>query len=153
MDALLRAVGTPRRREILRLLWDRERTAGEVHRALGDVTFGAVSQHLRILERAGALRQRRDGRRRLYVARREGVGPLAAWLEALWDDALYLLKLHAELEEARRGPRSWRRRPRSGKGARRGRRASRRRSRDRRPRGGSDARDGTGGTRREGERS
>lgn len=149
MHPLFHAVGTPRRREILRLLWDHERTAGEVHRALGDVTFGAVSQHLRILERAGALRRRRDGRRRLYVARREGVGPLAAWLEALWDDALYLLKLHAELEEARRGPRSWRRRQRVGK--ERGRKASRRRSRDRRPRGGSDAGDGTGGTRREGE--
>ena len=123
MNALLSAVGTPRRREILRLLWERERSAGEVHRALGDVTFGAVSQHLRILERAGALRGRREGRHRLYVARREDMGPLAPWLEALWGDALYLLKLHAELEEARRGPRArpWRlrarrepRRPRAG---------------------------------------
>jgi DNA-binding transcriptional ArsR family regulator len=149
MDVLLHALGTPRRREILRLLWERERSAGEVHRALGDVTFGAVSQHLRILERAGALRQRRDGRRRFYVARREGVGPLAPWLEALWDDALYLLKLHAELEEARRGPRSLARQRRAGKRLRR-RRASGGRFRARSPRGRPRA--GHETIRREGER-
>src|SRR5262245_13701292 len=49
MQALLHALATPRRREILRLVWDAERPAGEIHAALGDVTFGAVSQHLRVL--------------------------------------------------------------------------------------------------------
>jgi DNA-binding transcriptional ArsR family regulator len=153
MDVLLHAVATPRRREILRLLWERERSAGEIHRALGDVTFGAVSQHLRILERAGVLRQRRDGRRRLYRARRESVGPLAPWLEALWDDALYLLKLHAELEDARRGPRARTRQRRAGGGPR-GRRAAPP-SRSRRPRGERYAEDRsrTGGARGEGEES
>lgn len=108
MDAMLHALATPRRREILRLLWDGERRAGELHRALGDVTFGAVSQHLRVLARAGAVAERREGRHRFYVARREALGPFAAWLEATWDDALYRLKLQAELEEARRGPRAFR---------------------------------------------
>jgi DNA-binding transcriptional ArsR family regulator len=138
MDALLHAVSTPRRREILRLLWKRELPAGEVHRALGDVTFGAVSQHLRVLERAGALTGRREGRRRYYVARREALGPLASWLEAMWDDALYRLKLRAELEEARRGPRSD---------------AARRRPKTRRPRrrdpGSARARRGRGARRKE----
>jgi DNA-binding transcriptional ArsR family regulator len=151
MQALLHAVGTPRRREILRLLWGRERSAGDVHRALGDVTFGAVSQHLRILEGAGALRGRRVGRRRLYVARREAMGPLATWLETLWDDALDRLKLRAELEEARRGPRS-RRRGRAGRGPRRGRTTARARPRapSGRARGGQGR---AGGTSREGESS
>jgi regulatory ArsR family protein len=47
-----------------------------------DVTFGAVSQHLRVLEDAGLVSVRRDGRRRLYQARREQLGPLRAMLEA-----------------------------------------------------------------------
>jgi DNA-binding transcriptional ArsR family regulator len=106
----LQAVATPRRREILRLSWDRERSAGDIHRTLGDVTFGAVSQHLRVLESAGLVTARREGRRRFYRARREALGPLREWLESTWDDALYRLKLRAELEAARRGPRSKRRR-------------------------------------------
>jgi DNA-binding transcriptional ArsR family regulator len=101
----LAVLAHPRRREILRLVWRGERAAGEIHRALDDVTFGAVSQHLRALAEAGLVGVRADGRRRLYRARPEAVGPLAATLEAMWDDALYRLKLHAELEESRRGPR------------------------------------------------
>lgn len=101
----LAALAQPRRREILRLVWRQERAAGEIHRALGDVTFGAVSQQLRALEKAGLVAVRSAGRHRLYVARREALGPVAAALEAMWDDSLYQLKLRAELEEGRRGPR------------------------------------------------
>jgi DNA-binding transcriptional ArsR family regulator len=117
IDAMT-AAASPRRREILRLVWSEERPAGEIHRALGDVTFGAVSQQLRALERAGMVAARTDGRRRLYRARREALGPVAAALEAMWDDALYELKLRAELEEGRRGPR-----PRSNRRPRRPRRS------------------------------
>lgn len=105
MSAVLKALEAPRRREILRLVWSRERAVGEIHAALGDVTLGAVSQHLRLLESSGLVRVRADGRRRLVRARPEGLGELRAWLEATWDDALYRLKLEAELEAARRGPR------------------------------------------------
>jgi DNA-binding transcriptional ArsR family regulator len=103
---VIAALASPRRRELLRLCWRQERSAGELHRALGDVTFGAVSQHLRVLDEAGLVTCTRRGRHRLYRARRGAVGPLRHWLEAHWDDALYQLKLHAELEQARRGPRS-----------------------------------------------
>jgi DNA-binding transcriptional ArsR family regulator len=109
---MLETLASPRRREILRLLWKGERPAGEVHRSLGDVTFGAVSQHLGVLERAGLVSSRRDGRMRFYIARREKLGSLRAWLESMWGSALYRLKLEAELEEARRGPRPSRRAPR-----------------------------------------
>lgn len=105
MELILSALATPRRREILRLVWREERTAGDIHRSLGDVTFGAVSQHLRVLAESGLVEGRRDGRRRLYRARKDDLGPFRAWLEATWDGALYRLKLRAELEEARRGPR------------------------------------------------
>src|SRR5262249_28927252 len=101
----LAALAAPRRREILRLVWDGERSAGTIHAALGDVTFGAVSQHLRRLQQAGLVRVRVDGRRRLYQADKQMLAPLRKWLEEMWDDALYALKLRAELEEARRGPR------------------------------------------------
>ena len=103
---LIRSVASPRKREILRLLWDSERSAGDVHRALGDVTFGAVSQHLNGLARSGLVTRRDHGRRRYYVANRHALAPLAAYLESTWSSALDRLALCAELEEARRGPRS-----------------------------------------------
>ena len=105
MHAVLHALSTPRRREILRLLWTRDRPAGEIAAAFDDVSFGAVSQHLRVLEDAGLVRARREGRSRIYAADRDRLGPLKAWLERQWDDALYRLKMRAELESARRGPR------------------------------------------------
>ena len=110
VDQLLAAVTAPRRRAILRLVWDGERTAGEIHRALGDVTFGAVSQHLALLSRAGLVERRAAGRERWYRARKPALGPLRRFLEQMWSDALYELKQRAELEEARRGPRPRRRR-------------------------------------------
>jgi len=101
----LALLATARRTEILRMVWRGERSAGEIHRELGDVTFGAVSQHLGRLAEAGWVEVRAEGRHRFYRARREALGPLAAALEAMWDDALYRLKLAAELEADRRGPR------------------------------------------------
>lgn len=98
------ALASPRRRELVRLCWDEPRTAGELHAALPDVTFGAVSQQLKILASAGLVSCTRDGRHRIYRAERAALGPLRRWLEAQWDDALYQLKLSAELDEARRGP-------------------------------------------------
>ena len=99
------ALNTPRRREILRFIWNEERSATEIARANPEITFGAVSQHLRILEEAGLIQQRQEGLRHLYKARREELGPLQSWLESMWDSALYRLKIKAELEQARRGPR------------------------------------------------
>lgn len=106
------ALNTPRRREILRVVWEREATAGDICRANPDVTFGAVSQHLRVLEEAGLVTSRRDGHYRYYSARRDELGDLRKWLESMWDSALYRLKLQAELRQARRGPQ-----PRRKKGA------------------------------------
>jgi DNA-binding transcriptional ArsR family regulator len=102
--AVLDAIASPRRREILRLVWEREQTAGAIHRAMPDVTFGAVSLHLRSLVEAGLLEARAEQRNRFYRARREALGPVAEILERMWDDALWKLKLAAELEETRRGP-------------------------------------------------
>jgi DNA-binding transcriptional ArsR family regulator len=112
-SAVLAAVASPRRREILRLIWTRETPAGEIHAAMPDVSFGAVSLQLRALSEAGLVSVRRDHRHRYYSARREALGPVGAALEQMWDDALWRLKLHAELEQTRRGPKPKRRRRRT----------------------------------------
>lgn len=108
--AALGALASPRRREILRLVWRRELAAGDIHGAMPDVSFGAVSLQLRALAEAGLVECRREHRHRYYRARREALGPVGAALEQMWNDALWRLKLQAELEQTRRGPRSRRRR-------------------------------------------
>jgi len=109
-SAILDAIASPRRREILRLVWNEEQTAGAIHRAMPDVTFGAVSLQLRSLVKAGLVEARAQRRNRFYRARREALGPAAEILERMWDDALWKLKLAAELEETRRGPKPRQRR-------------------------------------------
>jgi DNA-binding transcriptional ArsR family regulator len=91
------------------MLWHGEAAAGEIHAAMPDVTFGAVSLQLRALAGAGLVTARRERRNRFYRARREALAPVRAALERMWDDALWRLKIQAELEQARRGPRPGRR--------------------------------------------
>jgi DNA-binding transcriptional ArsR family regulator len=107
---ILAALASPRRREILRLVWNEELSAGTIHRAMPDVTFGAVSLQLRSLLEDGLVEARAESRHRFYRARREALGTFAEVLERMWDDKLWGLKLEAELEESRRGPRPRRRR-------------------------------------------
>jgi DNA-binding transcriptional ArsR family regulator len=102
--AVLDAIASPRRREILRLVWTEEQSAGAIHRSMPDVTFGAVSLQLGALVKAGLVEARIERRNRFYRARREALGPVAEMLEQMWDDSLWKLKLAAELEETRRGP-------------------------------------------------
>jgi len=71
-DAALRALADPRRRDILRLVRRTELAAGQIG-AHFDITQQAVSQHLRLLERAGLLTERREGARRLYALRPEAI--------------------------------------------------------------------------------
>lgn len=98
MDAL-QVISEPRRREILRLVWNRELRAGDIAAAL-PVTFGAVSQHLSVLRDAGVVDVRQEGTYRYYRANQERIGPLAAVLEAYWSDALDRLAAEAEREES-----------------------------------------------------
>jgi DNA-binding transcriptional ArsR family regulator len=97
MDAV-KVIAEPRRREILRLVWDGERSAGDIA-ATFDVTFGAVSQHLKVLRDADLVTVRRDGTRRFYRANREALSPYAPMLERLWSDQLDRLADLAEAEE------------------------------------------------------
>jgi DNA-binding transcriptional ArsR family regulator len=101
MDALFEAVGPPTRREILRLVWTEELAAGEIASQV-DVSWSAVSQHLRVLLNAGAVTERRDGNRRLYRADRKALGPLRRVLEEMWRTDLGRLRRAAEAEHLRR---------------------------------------------------
>jgi len=100
VDSFLGIIAEPRRQHILQLVWDRELSAGEIA-AEFEVTFGAVSQHLRVLHDAGLVGVRRQGRQRLYLARKAALGPLAAVLEAHWNQRLAQLKTMVEQEERR----------------------------------------------------
>lgn len=100
MDAqAIDAIASPRRRRILQLVWDRELAAGELASRF-DVSWPAISQHLRVLKEAGLVEERRDGRRRLYSAAPARSSPLAAILESMWRDDLDRLAELAEAEEA-----------------------------------------------------
>lgn len=83
----MKVVAEPRRRDILRLVWDRELPAGDIA-ARFDVSFPAVSQHLGVLRDAGFISVRRDGRTRLYKADRAALGPLRPMLEKMWSQSL-----------------------------------------------------------------
>jgi DNA-binding transcriptional ArsR family regulator len=96
MDTL-QVIGLPARREILRLVWDRELSAGEIAGRF-DVTFGAVSQHLGVLRDAGLVRVRVAGNHRYYQADRARLGPLAQALEAMWADSLDRLAAAVEAD-------------------------------------------------------
>ena len=103
MTDLLQIISEPRRQEILHLVWDEELSAGMISESIPDVTFGAVSQHLRVLRDANVVTMRQDGRYRWYRANQEVLGPLADYLSEMWTDKLRRLKVLAERAERTHG--------------------------------------------------
>jgi DNA-binding transcriptional ArsR family regulator len=101
VETALKAIAEPNRRRILRLVWDAELSSGEIASHF-DVTRPAVSQHLSVLKEAGLVSERRNGTRRLYRARPEGLAELKAFLDEFWGDRLDVLKREAEREEKRK---------------------------------------------------
>jgi DNA-binding transcriptional ArsR family regulator len=81
-DAILKALAEPHRRAILRLVAREEMSAGDIASVFA-VSRSAVSQHLTVLRTVGLLHERRDGARRLYRTRPEGLAGLAALLHEL----------------------------------------------------------------------
>jgi DNA-binding transcriptional ArsR family regulator len=69
--------------------------AGEIAAEL-PITWPAVSQHLRVLKGAGLVTERREGARRYYRARPEGLADVRAFLDEFWDDKLRSLKREVE---------------------------------------------------------
>lgn len=94
----MKALAEPRRREILQLVARDELAAGEIAAAF-DVTRTAVSQHLSVLKGAGLLSERRDGTRRLYRARPDGLDALRRLLDDMWASSLEIARGLAEGEQ------------------------------------------------------
>ena len=94
-DDALRAIAEPRRRKILQLVAHDELSAGEIAAAF-DITRTAISQHLTVLKNAGLLSERRDGTRRLYRARAQGLAGLREFLDDMWSGALDAARRIAE---------------------------------------------------------
>jgi DNA-binding transcriptional ArsR family regulator len=74
------AIAHPARRAILVELKGRERAASELADPF-DMTFAAVSQHLRVLEEAELVSVRREGRRRLYRLHPKPLQDVVSWID------------------------------------------------------------------------
>lgn len=98
METALKAIAEPHRRRILSLVRDGELSAGEIASHF-EVSRPAVSQHLTVLKEAGLVAERRNGTRRLYRARPEGLVDLKAFLDEFWGVRLEALKRDAEQAE------------------------------------------------------
>ena len=96
MDAALKALAEPRRREILRLVWTSELPAMAIADHFSEVTRPAISQHLRVLKEAGLVSERRDGTRRMYKAQRDELKKLRKFLDDYWTGGLERLRDVAE---------------------------------------------------------
>lgn len=94
----LQVIAAPRRLRILELVWDHEMSAGEIA-AHFDVSWPAVSQHLRVLKQAGFVIERRQGTSRIYRADKGALGSLRSAVEAHWRQGLDRVKDLAETEQ------------------------------------------------------
>ena len=101
LDACAHAVADPTRRGLLRLVRDTEVPAGELARHFPAVSRPAVSQHLRVLERAELVTVRRAGNRRLYRSNPAAMTDLREFIDDLWTDRLGRLKVAAEQAHAK----------------------------------------------------
>src|SRR3954447_8481969 len=93
------AIAEPSRRELLDLLSERERPAGELVAHLHKLTQPAVSRHLRILREVGLVEVRPDGQRRIYALRADRLIEIDSWLSRYrryWRDHLDALERHLE---------------------------------------------------------
>jgi DNA-binding transcriptional ArsR family regulator len=95
MTHALDALGNPVRRDILRTLRVSPLSVGELAARL-PVSRPAVSRHLRLLDEAGLVESRSEGKRSVYAVRVQGFASVRAFLDEFWDAAL------ARLEELAR---------------------------------------------------
>lgn len=101
MVAAFDVLAEPRRRDILDLLRDRERSVGELVEGLA-LSQPGVSKHLRVLREAGLVQVRVDAQRRWYRVRPEPLAEVDAWLapyRRYWSDRLDALESHLDDRE------------------------------------------------------
>lgn len=99
LDRVSGALADRTRRDLLRLVRDRERAAGELAAAFPSISRPAVSQHLRVLHDAGLVTVRPDGTRRWYRANAAALAPVSQFVDEMWTDRLQQLRRAAEAVE------------------------------------------------------
>lgn len=99
IDAVAAALADRTRRSILRIVHDDERSAGSLALEFPEISRPAVSQHLKVLHDAGLVASRREGRHRLFIARRDGIAEMWNYLDEMWTDRLGRLKTVSERAE------------------------------------------------------
>jgi DNA-binding transcriptional ArsR family regulator len=100
-DVAFNALGDPTRRAIFERLGRGPMAVVEIAQWL-PVTRPAVSQHLKVLFKAGLVTAHRSGARRLYQIDPKGVSAMRDYLDGMWDAALHAFKLAAESEGKKR---------------------------------------------------
>jgi DNA-binding transcriptional ArsR family regulator len=99
--AVFDALADPTRRQVLELLAEKDRSAGEIASAF-PVSRPAVSRHLRVLREAGLVRVRRDAQRRVYALDATPLAEVDSWLATyrrFWRDRLDDLERHLQGKE------------------------------------------------------
>lgn len=94
----LQVIAAPRRLRIMELIWDQELSAGDIA-AQFEVSWSAVSQHLRVLKGAGFVLERREGTSRIYRADQAALGLLRSVVEDHWRRGLDRVRDLAEAEQ------------------------------------------------------
>ena len=93
-EAALRALADPRRRQMLELVWDRERSPSDLASRC-QLSRPATSQHLKVLRESGLVSVRLEGNRRFYRVQAGRLAELRAMLDQFWGGRL--ARLQAEL--------------------------------------------------------
>jgi DNA-binding transcriptional ArsR family regulator len=100
LDSAFAALSDPTRREVVGLLGERPRRAGELASAF-HVSRPAVSRHLRVLREAGLVEAKKLGRAQVYRLRPGGIAEARRWIEEtgrFWDVTLDAFRRHVEEE-------------------------------------------------------
>lgn len=111
MDEIFSVLADRTRRQIVELLAERDRSAGELVDAFS-ISQPAISRHLRVLREAGFVRVRGEGQRHIYRLAEAPLAELDAWLaryRRFWSERLDDLdhrlreRRHEESGEQREG--------------------------------------------------
>jgi DNA-binding transcriptional ArsR family regulator len=96
----LTVIADPTRQQLLHLLRDRPQAVGALAKRL-PISRPAVSQHLRVLQKARLVREHREGTRHYFSLDPAGFNEIRGYVDAMWEDALKAFSAHVVAQESR----------------------------------------------------